>query len=145
MSGDGGVWAMCKMTHVWVLRGLPTHFVWCIRGTAHTPTCGQNKLMPTHLFFPSRTLSHACVWGKVDNTHTPVCQASYPPGPAREHDAHRAPAVAMVQTLVHVRLTAVAMSDNYSCHLMSKVPDAILGQLRLLPCMVWFTIVAMIS
>ena len=54
--------------------------------------------------------------GEVDNAHTPVCQASYLLVPHATRDGHRAPAVAMVQTLVHVRLTAVAMSLNYGWH-----------------------------
>ena len=54
--------------------------------------------------------------GEVDNAHTPVCQASYLLVPHATGDGHRAPAVAMVQTLVHVRLIAIAMSDNCSCH-----------------------------
>ena len=67
-------------------------------------------------FFPSLSLSHACVWAKEITPTRPVCQASYLVVPHATRDSHRAPAVAMVQTLTHVRLTAVAMSLNFGCH-----------------------------
>ena len=74
------------------------------------------QLAPTRLFFPL-LIPLTCVRvGEVDNAHTPVCQASYLLVPHATRDGHRPPAVAMVQTLVHVRLTAVAMSLNYGCH-----------------------------
>ena len=72
--------------------------------------------MPTHIFFPLLNPLTRVRVGEVDNAHTPVCQASYLLVLHATRDAHRAPAVAMVQTLVHVRLSAVAMSLNYCCH-----------------------------
>ena len=76
---------------------------------------GKTTNAHTHLFFLLNPLTRVRV-GEVDNAHTPVCQASYLLVPHATRDGHRPPAVAMVQTLVHVRLSAVAMSLNYGCH-----------------------------
>ena len=42
------------------------------------------QVMSTRLFFPLPFPLTRMRVGEVDNTHTPVCQASYPPGPARD-------------------------------------------------------------
>ena len=76
---------------------------------------GKTSNAHTFLFFLPIPLTRVCVC-EVDNVHTHVCQASYLLVPHATRDSHRAPAVAMVQTLVHVHLTVVAMSLNYGCH-----------------------------
>ena len=85
-------------------RNSPYTYVWA------------KQIMPTYLFFPSRSLSHACVWVKLITPTRPYVRPHTLLVPHATRDGHRAPVVAMVQTLVHVRLTAVAMSLNYGCH-----------------------------
>ena len=121
-------------TRVGVRESAHTFCVVYKRNSPHTYVWAK-QLAPTRLFF-SLLIPVTCVRvGEVDNAHTPVCQASYLLVPHATCDGHRAPAVAMVQTLVHIGLIAVAMSLNYGCHV---------GQLQL-PCMVWSNVVAMIS
>ena len=71
--------------------------------------------MPTHLSSLPIPLTRVRV-GEIDNATRPVRQASYLVVPHARVTVTARPAVAMVQTLVHVRLTAVAMSLNYGCH-----------------------------
>ena len=73
------------------------------------------QLAPTRFFFLAVPLTRLRV-GKMHNAHT-TSLSHLPHGPARPAwQSPRVPAVAMVRTLFNVRLTAVAMSLNYSCH-----------------------------
>ena len=58
-------------------------------------SCGMDSNQPTHLRVGKTTNAHTLLFfllnpltrvrvGEVDNAYTPVCQASYPPGPARD-------------------------------------------------------------
>ena len=102
-------------TRVGVRESAHTFCVVYKRNSPHTYVWAK-QVAPTRLFFPSRSLSHACVWAKLITPTRPYVRPRTLLVPHATRDAHRAPAVAMVQTLVHVRLTAVAMSLNYGCH-----------------------------
>ena len=70
-----------------------THVVY--RVVVPHASCGMDSNQPTHLRVGKTTNAHTHLFsllnpltrvrvGEVDNAHTPVCQASYPSGPARD-------------------------------------------------------------
>ena len=85
---------------------------------------GKTISARTPLFFLPDPLTRVRV-GEIDNAHTSGTSGLVSRDPARPtcHFIAR-PAVAMGRTLIHVRLSAVAMSLNYGYHV---------GQLQL-PC-----------
>ena len=157
-----------ELTHLFWVPITATRVVY--RVVVPHASCGMDSNQPTHLRVGKTTNAHTHLFFPPEPSHTRVCGAKLIKPtrpyvrprtllvPHATRDAHRAPAIVMVQTLVHVRLTAVAMSLNFGCHVgQLQLPWLLncschlrssdrchFGQLQLLPCMVWFTIVAMI-
>ena len=84
LDGDGDVWVSWLMpTRVGVRESAHTFCVVYKRNSPHTYVWAK-QVMPTHLFFFLLNPLTRVRVGEVDNAHTPVCQASYPSGPARD-------------------------------------------------------------